>query len=214
MGISRGQGDSTRPGAHSTSKDGFGVNLLSYKGRSHLHSSFLFCCQLPGTRQAWLCPPQGLPDICQLQVQYSFPIQQHLGRSLQVSTCPMPNRWPRQCVREHTEPPRGHGGKLNFPLPPTTPKSSTQIHPPAWQQAKPASPPTGRQPPPRIEFRTREGPGADGMAGGREKRCFNLALKTRATIDYRQKGQAERDAHQGPQGADLPYLRYSHWDHL
>lgn len=38
------------------------------------------------------------------------------------------------------------------------------------------------------------------MVGGREKRCFHLALKTRAAVDYRQKGQAERDAHQGPQG--------------
>lgn len=64
----------------------------------------------------------------------------------------------------------------------------------------PASPPTGRQPPPRIELRTRHGPGADGTAGGKEKRRFNLALKTRAATDYRQKGQAERDSHQGPQG--------------
>lgn len=52
------------------------------------------------------------------------------------------------------------------------------------------------------------------MVGGREKRYFNLALKTRAAIDYRHKGQAERDAHQGTGLVDLPYPRYSHWDHL
>lgn len=41
MGISRRQGDHTRSGAHSSSR-GLRSYFLSYKGRFHLHSSFLF----------------------------------------------------------------------------------------------------------------------------------------------------------------------------
>ena len=59
-------------------------HLLSYKATFHLHSLFQLCCQLPGTRQAWLCSRQGLPGICQLQFQYSFPHQVAPRRPLQV----------------------------------------------------------------------------------------------------------------------------------
>ena len=95
-GVARSRTRQSNQAEHSTAKGtkrgpepisfqrGLLSHLLSYKARFHLHSLFLLCCQLPGTRQAWCCSRQGLPGICQLQFQYSFSNQAAPRRPLQV----------------------------------------------------------------------------------------------------------------------------------
>lgn len=127
-----------------------------------------------------------------------------------------------KCLREHAEPQGSQPdmtlapGHWLYPHPSATPKSSPHIHtaPSSHLAARDALPPTGRQPPPRFELRTRYGPGAGrgqeirkGKWWQGKKRCFNLALITRVAVDHRSERIGERKA-AGLQGwRDPPYPR-------
>lgn len=220
MGISRVTSRLNQAWSSLSFQNGLWSHLLSYKGSFHLHSSFLFCCQLPGIRQAWLCLRQGPPGIWQLPFEYFSPCLVVPRHPLPSSTYPTPNQcqWPG--LREH-----GDQCRVNFPqvtafpgsaLPlwhlPSTPLRSISLHPPTWQREMPALPPTGRQSPSRIKLRSRQGPGA-GVWKGKEMFQFGPQNKGGCTPEAREGRLRER--YQGPQGwRDLPCPKCLHRNHL
>lgn len=161
MGISRRQGDHTRSGAHSSSR-GLRSYFLSYKGRFHLHSSFLFATNVltqdePGSAlgRGWRAfagsnfntpSPPGSHWVP--ATVFSMPYAQPVPMAMFGGVCRM-------------KPPPGHCFSWPCPYPSATSQALHTAAPSHRQREMPALPPMGRQASSRIKLRTRCSPGVD-----------------------------------------------------